>query len=88
MCEQDSSDLSYERLWNSVFSLPFFVMVYWKSLTNWSLAVNLDDLVASIPFPASQVEMVKVEIFLEQSRFSNSQHGEVIHRVFVLGPCS
>jgi hypothetical protein len=63
-------------------------MVYWKSLTNWSLAVNLDDLVASIPFPASHVETVKVEIFLEQSRFSNSQHGEVIHRVFVLGPCS
>jgi hypothetical protein len=63
-------------------------MVYWKSLTNWSLAVNLDDLVASIPFPASQVETVKVEIFLKQSRFSNSQHGEDIHRVFVLGPCS
>jgi hypothetical protein len=76
------------ELWNSVFSLPFFVMVYWKSLTNWSLAVNLDDLVASIPFPASQVETLKVEFFLEQSRFSNSQHGEVIHHVFVLGPCS
>jgi hypothetical protein len=63
-------------------------MAYWESLTNWSLAVNLDDLVASIPFPASQVEMVEVENFLEQSRFSNSQLGEVIHRVFVLGPCS
>jgi hypothetical protein len=50
--------------------------------------VNLDDLAASIPFPASQVETVKVENFLEQSRFSNSQHGEVIHRVFILGPCS
>jgi hypothetical protein len=71
-----------------VSSLPFFVMVYWKSLTNWSLAVNLDHLVASIPFPASQVETIKVEIFLGQSRFSNRQHGEVIHRVFVLGPCS
>jgi hypothetical protein len=63
-------------------------MVYWKSLTNWSLAVNLDDLVALIPFPASQVETVEVETSPEQSRFSNSQHGEVIHRVFVLGPCS
>jgi hypothetical protein len=63
-------------------------MAYWKSLSNWSLAVNLDDLVASIPFPASQVETVKVETSLEQSRFSNSQHGEVIHRVIVLGPCS
>jgi hypothetical protein len=63
-------------------------MAYWESVTNWSLAVNLDDLVASIPFPASQVETVEVENFLEQSRFSNSQHGEVIPRVFVLGPCS
>jgi hypothetical protein len=62
-------------------------MAYWESLTNWSLAVNLDDLVASIPFPASQVETEKVENFLEQSRFSNSQHGKVIHRAFVLGPC-
>jgi hypothetical protein len=40
-------------------------MAYWESLTNWSLAVNLDDLVASIPFPASQVETEKVENFLE-----------------------
>jgi hypothetical protein len=63
-------------------------MVYWKSLTNWFLAVKLDDLVASIPFPASQVETVKVEFFLEQSRFSNSHHGEVIYRAFVLGPGS
>jgi hypothetical protein len=31
-------------------------MAYWESLTNWSLAVNLDDLAASIPFSASQVE--------------------------------
>jgi hypothetical protein len=38
-------------------------MVHWKSLTNWSLAMNLDDLVASIRFLASQVETVKVENF-------------------------
>jgi hypothetical protein len=63
-------------------------MVYWEFLTNWSLAVNLDDLVASIPFPASQVETMKEENFLEQSRFSNSQHGKVFHCAFVLGPCS
>jgi hypothetical protein len=25
-------------------------MAYWESLTNWSLAMNLDDLAASIPF--------------------------------------
>jgi hypothetical protein len=81
------SSFVYKRLWNSVFSFPFFVMVYWKSLSNWSLAVNHDDLVASIPFPASQVETVKVENFLEQSRFLNSQHGKVIHRAFILDPC-
>jgi hypothetical protein len=40
------------------------------------------------PFPASQVETVEVETFLEQSRFSNSQYGEIIHRVSVLSPCS
>jgi hypothetical protein len=62
-------------------------MVHWKSLSIWSLAVNLDNLVASIPFPANQVETVKVETFLEQSRFSNSQCEKVIHRVFVRGPC-
>jgi hypothetical protein len=28
----------------------FFVMVFWKSLSTWSLAATLDDLVASIPF--------------------------------------
>jgi hypothetical protein len=58
-------------------------MVYWKSLSNWSLVVNHDDLVASIPFPASQVETVKVEIFLEQSRFSNSQHGSIVYSFLV-----
>jgi hypothetical protein len=31
-------------------------MAYWESLTDWSLAVNLDDLAASIPFSANQVE--------------------------------
>jgi hypothetical protein len=28
----------------------FFVMVFWESLSTWSLAAKLDDLVASIPF--------------------------------------
>jgi hypothetical protein len=41
----------------------FFVMVFWESLSTWSLATNLDDLIASIPFLLSQVEVVKVEIF-------------------------
>jgi hydroxymethylglutaryl-CoA reductase len=63
-------------------------MIFWKVLSTWSHAANLDDLVASIPFPASQVETVEVGTFLEQSRFSNSQCEEVIRRVFVLGLCS
>jgi hypothetical protein len=45
-------------------------MAYWESLTNWSLAMNLDDLAASIPFSASQVETVKVETFLLSSQGS------------------
>jgi hypothetical protein len=28
----------------------FFVMVFWKSLSTWSLAASLDDLIVSIPF--------------------------------------
>jgi hypothetical protein len=63
-------------------------MAYWESLTNWSLAVNLDDLAASILFPLAKWKTAEVETFLEQSRFSNSQLGEVIHRAFVLDPCS
>jgi hypothetical protein len=63
-------------------------MTYWESLTNWFLAVNLDDLAASILFPLDKWTTAEVETFIEQSRFSNSQHGEAIHRVFVLGPCS
>jgi hypothetical protein len=51
--------------------------------------VNLDDLVASIPFPCWPSGNSRSRNFsLEQSRFSNSQHGKVIPRVFVLGPCS
>jgi hypothetical protein len=38
-------------------------MVFWESLSTWSLAANLDDLGVSIPFLLSQVEAVKVEIF-------------------------
>jgi hypothetical protein len=41
----------------------FFLMVFWESLSTWSLAANLDDLGVSIPFLLSQVEAVKVEIF-------------------------
>jgi hypothetical protein len=45
-------------------------MIYWESLTNWSLAVNLDDLAASFPFSASQVKTVEVETFLLSSQGS------------------
>jgi hypothetical protein len=39
----------------------FFIMVFWKSLSTWSLAANLD---VSYSLPASQVEAVEVEISL------------------------
>jgi hypothetical protein len=61
-------------------------MAYWESSTNWSLAVNLDDLAASIPFSASQVETVKVEIFLLSSRGSrivNMEMSSIVHSFLV-----
>jgi hypothetical protein len=42
----------------------FFIMVFWKSLSTWSLATNLDVLGVSYSLPASQVEAVEVEISL------------------------
>jgi hypothetical protein len=56
-------------------------MIYWESLTNWSLAVNLNDLAASIPFSASQVETVKVETFLlssQGSRIVNLEESSIV----------
>jgi hypothetical protein len=41
----------------------FLVIVFWKSLSTWSLAANLDDLGVSYSLPASQVEEIEVEIF-------------------------
>jgi hypothetical protein len=48
-------------------------MVYWKSLTNWSLAVNLNDLAASIPFLLAKAEVLNVEIF------SSSQGSRIVN---------
>jgi hypothetical protein len=61
-------------------------MAYWESLTNWSLAVNLDDLAASIPFPASQVETIKVETFLlssQGSRIVNLGKSSIVYSFLV-----
>jgi hypothetical protein len=80
------SSFVYKRLWNSVCSFPFFVMVYWKSLSIWSLAVNHDDLAASIPFPASQVETVQVETFLlssQGSRIVNMEKSSIVYSSLV-----
>jgi hypothetical protein len=38
-------------------------MVFWKSLSTWSLAANLDDLGVIYSLPASQVEAIEVGIF-------------------------
>jgi hypothetical protein len=38
-------------------------MVFWKSLSTWSLAANLDDPWSIYSLPASQVAAIEVEIF-------------------------
>jgi hypothetical protein len=48
--------------------------------------VNLDDLVASIPFPASQVETVKAETFLlssQGSRIVNEEKSPIVYSFLV-----
>jgi hypothetical protein len=62
-------------------------MIFWKFLSTRPRAVNLDDLVAPIPFSCQLSWSLRRRNSLEQSRFSNSHCGEVVHRVFVLGPC-
>jgi hypothetical protein len=62
-------------------------MVLCKFLSTRPRAVNLDDLVAPIPFSCQLSESLRRRNSLEQSRFSNSHCGEVVHRVFVLGLC-
>jgi hypothetical protein len=61
-------------------------MIYWEPLTNCSLAVNLDDLAASIPFSASQVKTVEVETFLlssQGSRTFNLEKSSIVYSFLV-----
>jgi hypothetical protein len=60
-------------------------MIFWKVLSTWPHAANLDDLVASIPFPASQVEAVEVEIFLSSqgSRIVNMKKSSTVYSFLV-----
>jgi hypothetical protein len=61
-------------------------MVYWESLTNWSLAVNIDNLVASIPFPLAKWKTVEVETFLlssQGSRIVNIENSSTVHSFLV-----
>jgi uncharacterized Tic20 family protein len=61
-------------------------MAYWESLTNWSLAVNLDDLVASIPFPLAKWKTVEVETFLlssQGSRIVNMEKSSIVYSFLV-----
>jgi archaellum component FlaF (FlaF/FlaG flagellin family) len=60
-------------------------MGFWKSLSTWSLVVNLDDLEVSISFLLSQVEAVKVEIFLSNlgSRKVNVEKSSIMHSFLV-----
>jgi hypothetical protein len=61
-------------------------MAYWESLTNWSPAVNLDDLVASIPFPLAKWKTVEVETFLlssQGSRIVNMEKSSIMYSFLV-----
>jgi hypothetical protein len=51
----------------------------------WSHAANLEDLVASIPFPASQVETVEVESFFSSqgSRIVNMGKSSIVYSFLV-----
>jgi hypothetical protein len=68
-------------LWTSVINLPFLVMTYWESLNNWSLAVNLDDLAASILFPLAEWKTAEVETFSSSqgSRIVNMEKSSFMH---------
>jgi hypothetical protein len=70
-----------ENFGTLLLAILFFVVVFWKSLSNWSLAVNLDDLVASIPPPASQAEALDVEILLSSqgSRIVNMEKSSIVY---------
>jgi hypothetical protein len=60
-------------------------MVFWKFLSTWPRAANLDDLVAPIPFPASQVEALDVEILLSSqgSRIVNVEKTSIVYSFLV-----
>jgi hypothetical protein len=60
-------------------------MVYWKSLSTWSHAANLDDLVASNPFPASLAEAIDVEILLSSqgSRIVSVEKSSIMYSFLV-----
>jgi uncharacterized membrane protein len=66
-------------------AILFFVMIFWKVLSTWSCAANLDDLVASIPFPASQVEALDVEILLSSqgSRIVDMEKSSIVYSFLV-----
>jgi hypothetical protein len=60
-------------------------MVFCKSLSTWSLAVNLDDLEVYIPFLLSQVEAIEVEIFLSDqgSRKVDVEKSSIVYSFLV-----
>jgi hypothetical protein len=49
---------------NLLLAILLFVMVFRESPSTWSLVTTLDNLVASIPLPASQTEALDIEILL------------------------
>jgi hypothetical protein len=76
---------NYETL---LLAILLFIMVFWKSPSTWFLAATLDDLVASIPPPASQMEAVDLEILLSSqgSRIVNMEKSSIVYSFLVRAP--
>jgi hypothetical protein len=66
------SSFVQENFRTLVLAILFFVVIFQKSLSTRPHATNLDNLTALIPFPASQVEALDVEVF------SNSQGSRIV----------
>jgi hypothetical protein len=73
---------NYETL---LLAILFFVVIFWKSLSTRPHAANLDNLIASIPSHASQVEALDVEILLSSqgSRIVNVEKSSIVYSFLV-----
>jgi hypothetical protein len=63
----------------------FFIMVFGKILSTWPRVATLDNLLASFPLPASQVETLDIEILLSSqgSRIVNVEKSSIVYSFLV-----